>query len=101
MMVVRVLYEFLGAFHDAIPLWNPIRGEPEGRTTIRDPFTHATRPALGLRVDYAAAIATGKWPRIVLGQWDMLSKVHRIPDTVVDFTGYSIPWDPIAGTFAH
>jgi len=31
----------------------------------------------------------------------MLSKVHRIPDTVVEFSAYSIPWDPIAGTFAH
>ena len=38
-------------------------------------------------------------PRILLGQWDMIAKLRRIPDTAVDFTGFSIPWDPIAGTF--
>jgi hypothetical protein len=101
MMVVRVLYELAGAFHTAIPVWNPVTREAAGRTTITDPLTHVTRPALGLRVGYAAALATGKWPRIVLGQWDMVSKVHRIPDTVAQFSAYSIPWDPIAGNFAH
>jgi len=101
MMVVRVLYELAGAFHPAIPVWNPVAGKSSGRTTIIDPLTHATRPALGLRVEYAAALATGKWPRIVLGQWDMVAKVHRIPDTVAEFSAYSIPWDPIAGNFAH
>ena len=43
-------------------------------------------------------MATGKLPRIFLGQWDMISKLRRIPDTVDDFSGFSIPWDPIAGT---
>jgi hypothetical protein len=52
----------------------------------------------GLAVDYAAALATGKLPRILLGQWDMIARLRRIPDTVTDFTGFSIPWDAIAGT---
>jgi hypothetical protein len=101
MMVVRILHELHGAFHDAIPVRDPTTGTVLSRTTITDPLTRAVRPVLGLQVDYAAALATGKWPRIVLGQWDMLSKVHRIPDTVVEFSAFSIPWDPIAGTFAH
>jgi len=101
MMVVRVLYELAGAFHRAIPVWNPVAGMPAGRTTITDPLTHVTRPALGLHLDYAAALATGKWPRIVLGQWEMVAKVHRIPDTVAEFSAFSIPWDPIAGNLAH
>ena len=42
--------------------------------------------------------ATGKLLRIFLGQWDMITKLRRIPDTADEFTGFSIPWDPIAGT---
>jgi hypothetical protein len=98
MMAIRILHELDGAFHDAIPVWDPLAGAALPRTTIRDPSTGTTRPVLGLTVAYAAAIATGKLPRIFLGQWDMIAKLRRIPDTVVDFTGFSIPWDPIAGT---
>jgi hypothetical protein len=54
---------------------------------------------LGLTVPYAAAIATGKLPRFVLGQWTMLDKLRSVPDTVEEFTGFTLEWDPIAGTF--
>ncbi len=99
MMAIRILHELDGAFHESIPVWNPVAGAALPRTTIRDPRTGATRPVLGLKIGYAAAIATGKLPRIFLGQWDMIAKLRRIPDTVDEFTGFSIPWDPIAGTF--
>jgi hypothetical protein len=99
MMAIRILYELDGAFHEAIPVWNPLAGDALARTTIRDPRTGATRPVKGLKVDYATAMATGKLPRIFLGQWNMIAKLRRIPDTAEDFTGFSIPWDPIAGTF--
>ena len=99
MMAIRILYELNGAFHEAIPVWDPLAGVALPRATIRDPRTGSTRPVVGLKVGYAAAIATGKLPRILLGQWDMLAKLRRIPDTADEFTGFSIPWDPIAGTF--
>ena len=99
MMTIRILHELDGAFHDDIPVRDPRNGEALARTTIRDPVSGAQRPVRGIKVDYAAAIATGKLPRIFLGQWDMIAKLRRIPDTAVDFTGFSIPWDPIAGTF--
>lgn len=98
MMVIRILYELDGAFDDAIPVWDPVAGAALARTTIRDPRTGAMRPVKGLTIDYAAALATGKLPRILLGQWDMIARLRRIPDTVTDFTGFSIPWDGIAGT---
>ncbi|MEO8344513.1 MAG: hypothetical protein ABI607_02360 [Betaproteobacteria bacterium] len=98
MLAIRILYELDGAFHDAIPVWNPITGAALGRTTIRDPRTGATQPVKGLKVGYSAALATGKLMRIFLGQWDMIPKLRRIPDTAVSFTGFAIPWDPIAGT---
>ena len=37
--------------------------------------------------------------RVILGQWSMLPLLRKIPDTVTDFTGFTIEWDAIAGTF--
>ena len=97
MMVVRVLYEFAGAFHDALPVVDPATGAALARTTIVDPRTQRSRPVVGLHVAYAAALATGWLPRVLLGQWTMLSRMRKIPDTVTEFTGFDIPRDPIAG----
>jgi hypothetical protein len=99
MLAIRVLYDLAGAFSDSIPVWNPVTDQAEPRTTIVDPATGEVRPVVGLRMRYAAAIATGKLPRLLLGQWAMLSRLRRIPDSVDDFTGFSIEWDFIAGQF--
>ena len=99
MLAIRVLHEFAGAFHDAIEVWNPRTGESEKRTSIVDPQDGSERPVVGLKVPYAAALATGKLPRLLLGQWAMLGKLRSIPDTVDEFTGFTIEWDFIAGTF--
>jgi hypothetical protein len=99
MLAIRVLYDLAGAFGDAIPVWNPITNASENRTAIVDPVSGERQPVVGLRLPYAAAIATGKLPRLLLGQWTMISKLRRIPDSVVEFTGFSIEWDLIAGQF--
>ena len=99
MLAIRVLYELVGAFHDSIEVRNPSSGESEHRTAITDPIDGSMRPVIGLRVPYAAALATGKLPRLLLGQWTMLGKLRSIPDSVDEFTGFTILWDPIAGTF--
>ena len=98
MLAIKVLYELNGSFHTAIPVWNPLTGKPEQRTSIIDPLTGRERPVVGLKVPYVAALATGKLPRFLLGQWSMMGKLRAIPDTVEDFTGFSIEWDMIAGT---
>ena len=100
MLAIRVLYELAGAFDDRIPVWNPLTDQPEPRTTFIDPTTGEPRPVVGLRMPYVAAIATGKLPRLLLGQWSMLAKLRKIPDSVVDFTGFAMDWDFIAGQFA-
>ena len=97
MLVLRVLYELAGAFHDALHVVDPATGETLARTTIVDPHTRATRPVIGLQVSYAATLATGLLPRLVLGQWDMLARLRRVPDTVDEFTGFILPHDPVAG----
>jgi len=97
MLVIRTLYEFAGAFHDALPVVDPATGATLGRTWIVDPHSGRSRPVVGLHVAYAAALATGWLPRLMLGQWAMLSRLRRIPDTVGEFTGFILPHDPIAG----
>jgi hypothetical protein len=99
MLAIRVLYELAGAFGDEIPVWNPVAATALPRSTFVDPLSGASRPVVGLRLPYAAAIATGKLPRILLGQWTMLEKLRRIPDSVEEFTGFAIEWDLVAGLF--
>jgi len=96
MVVMRTLHELAGAFGDEIPVWDPVRDEPLPRTTLVDPRTGMSRPVAGLVVRHAVAIATGKLPRLLLGQWSMLRRVREVPDTVQDFTGFAIEGDLIA-----
>ena len=77
MLAIRMLHELAGAFGDAIPVWNPLTDEALPRTTIVDPRERRARPVVGLRVPYAAAIATGKLPRLLLGQWSMLAEAAQ------------------------
>jgi hypothetical protein len=99
MLVIKVLHDLADASGNPIAVWNPLTDEAERRFTIVDPLTGAERPVVGLKVGYAAALATGSLPRVLLGQWDILPKLRQIPDTVEEFTGFFIEWDPIAGTF--
>jgi hypothetical protein len=99
MVAIKVLHELAGDFGPSVPVWNPGNGAAEGRTAIIDPVTGKERPVVGLKVPYAAALATGKLPRLLLGQWSMLTRLREIPDTVDEFTAFSLEWDPIAGNF--
>ena len=98
MLAIRTLYEFAGAFHDALHVVDPATGRVLPRTSIVDPYTRDPRPVVGLRIAYATALATGWLPRVLLGQWSMLPRLRRIPDSVDEFTGFTLPFDPIAGT---
>ena len=99
MIVIKLLHD-LAQTRDAapIPVWDPLRDAPEERSWIVDPLTGKQRAVTSLRVEYAAALVTGSLPRLLLGQWGMLPLLRDVPDSVVDFTGFAIPWDPIAGT---
>jgi hypothetical protein len=99
MLVMRTLHELAGDFHDTVAVYDPERDEALARTTIVDPYTGQSRPVTGIQVPYAAAIATGKLPRLLQGQWSMLSRLRVVPDTVLDFTGFRIEGDLIAGDF--
>jgi hypothetical protein len=98
MLTVKVLQDLAGASGDRISVWNALTDSAEDRFTIVDPLTGADRPVVGLRVPYAAALATGSLMRVLLGQWGMVSRLRTVPDTVGEFTGYFIEWDVIAGS---
>ena len=100
MMVMRTLHELAGAFHDEIAVVDPTTRNALARTTIRDPYTGSTRPVVGTQIAFASAIATGTLARVLLGQWTMIPKLRKVPDTAEEFTGFAIAYDPIAGNFA-
>jgi hypothetical protein len=95
---VRVLYELDGAFEKQIPVWNPVNDAPEERSTIVDPFTGAQRPVVGVSVAYASAVGAGGLAFWSPFHWSMGSRLHLIPNSVDDFTGFNIDFDLIALT---
>jgi hypothetical protein len=96
MAIIKTLHE-LARPSAPIPVWNPGTEAAEARTWIVEPRTGVRRQVHELRVPFAAALATGSLPRLLLGQWDVLPILKEVPDSVVHFTGFAIPWDPIAG----
>ena len=98
MLSIKILHEFAGTFNEKITVWNPYTDQSEDRHAIVDPLTGHERPVVGIKLSYASAIATGKLMRVFLGQWDMLNQLRRIPDSVEEFTGFHIQYDPISGT---
>ncbi len=97
---VKVLRELDGQFADAIRVWDPVRDAAEARSTIVDPLTGKERPVLGLKVTYVSVAAAGGAALLLPNQWNMVGHVHSIPNTVEDFTGYSIGLDLWAWTVA-
>jgi hypothetical protein len=98
MLSVKVLHELAGTFHEEIPVWNPVSREAEERSAIIDPLTGVERPIIGLKIGFASAIATGKTMRYLLGQWNMVPLLRKVPDSVEAFTGFHIKNDLISGT---
>ena len=98
MLSVKILHELAGAFRERVAVWNPQSGKEEARYSIVDPLDGRDRPVIGLKLGFASAIATGKGMRILLGQWGMVSRLRKTPDTVEEFTGFHVPHDLISGT---
>lgn len=98
MLALKVLQDLAGASGERLAVWNPVLGVAEPRSSITDPLSGAQREVVGLQLPYAAALATGRAMRVLLGQWDMLARLRSVPDSVQEFSGYFIAWDPIAFT---
>jgi hypothetical protein len=100
MQAVKVLYELEGAFGDKIAVWNPLSDTPENRVTITDPLSGNTRPVVGVSVAYVSAVGAGGAAFLLPNQWNMVDRLRSIPDSVDEFTGFTIPGDPIAWSFS-
>lgn len=96
---VKVLHELNGAFTDQLPVWNPETDAAEARHTIVDPLTGAQRPVLGTSLAYVSVVGAGGLALAAPVHWGMAKRLHTIPNTVEDFTGFSIDYDLIAWTF--
>jgi hypothetical protein len=94
--LVKVLYALAGSVAAPIPVWNPKGDAAENRVTIRDPYTGAERPVVGLRIGYASVVGAGGAALMLPNQWSMVGRLRSIPDSVDEFTGYALGVDLIA-----
>ena len=96
--VVKILYELDGTFTKKIAVWNAENDSPEDRFSIVDPLTGAERPVVGVSVAYASVVGAGGIALMSPFHWSMARRLHAIPNTVEDFTGFNIDFDLIAWT---
>ncbi len=99
-VVIDTLRALAGAYGDDLALVDPRTLEPQARTHFLDPVTGETRRVVDLTLPLASAIATGRLPRILRGQFELARVLRDVPDSAERFLGFMIPYDPIAGTFA-
>lgn len=99
-VVIDTLRALAGAYGNELALVDPRTLEPQARTQFLDPVTGESRRVVDLTLPLASAIATGRLPRILRGQFELASVLRDIPDSTEWFVGFAIPYDPIAGTFA-
>jgi pimeloyl-ACP methyl ester carboxylesterase len=93
MQAVKVLHVLNGDYGPAVRVWNPYTDFAEDRTAIVEPLTRRQQPVVGMRLGYAAALGAGGAAFLLPNQWSLLGKLRTIPDTVEEFTGYSIDVD--------
>lgn len=99
-VVIDTLRALAGARGDELPMVDPRTLAPEPRTRYLDPLTREPRRVVDLKLPLAAAIATGRLPRVLRGQFELARVLRDVPDSAEAFVGFAIPWDPIAGTLA-
>jgi hypothetical protein len=98
MQTVKVLHELAGDFGGNIPVWDPLTDMAEQRYAITDPVTQAQRPVVGVKLSYASVVGAGGLEFWAPTGWRLAGRLRSIPDSVEEFTGYSIAGDPIALT---
>ena len=96
---IRVLHKLAGNVTPQVAVWNPLTRSEEKRYEIKDPLTGKARPVVGLRVCYATAAVAGGFARALPNQWDMYSKLRKIPDSVEEFTGFQKGLDVLGGDY--
>jgi hypothetical protein len=99
MQVVKVLYQFTGNPSSHLHVWNPLIWEKEKRCEILDPLSGRLQPVSALKLPYATVVGAGGLTRVLPNQWDMTFRMHTIPDSVEEFTGFCKGFDLLGGDF--
>ena len=99
MQAVKVLHELAGKFDGKVNVWNPLTDAEEERQTIIDPLTGTEQPVVRLTLSYVSAVGAGGVTRLLPNQWSMIGRLRSIPDSVEEFTGFSIGVDFWGGDF--
>jgi pimeloyl-ACP methyl ester carboxylesterase len=99
MQAVKTLQLLAKPRPDSLAVWSPLTWKAEARTEITDPLTGKRRPVAGLVVPYTAALAAGGVTRALPNQWDIMTSLRDVPDTVEDFTGFYLNFDLLGGDF--
>ena len=99
MQVVKVLRKFAGPPSARLHVWNPLTWKEEPACDYVDPLTGERRPVVGLTLPFASATAAGGITRLIPNQWDMLTKLRVVPDSVEEFTGFYKGMDLLGGDF--
>ena len=94
---VKILHELNGTFNKSVRVWDPLTGSCEERDWIIDPIVGAKRTVVGIQVSYATAVGAGGFTRFLPNQWVMTGRLRTIPDTTVEFTGFSMGMDLLGG----
>jgi len=97
--VVKVLYRLSEKPSAKVPVWNPLTWEREDRREIIDPLTGEKRYVAGLVLPYVTSVGAGGLTRALPNQWDMCFRLHTIPDSVEEFTGFCKGRDLLGGDF--
>jgi len=97
MQVVKVLYKFAGKA--PLHVWNPLTWKKEPRCEITDPLTGQVRPVAGLEVSFASSLGAGGLTRVLPNQWDINTRLHKIPDSAVEFIGFCKEKDLLGGDY--
>ena len=97
MQVVKVLYKIAGP--KPMHVWNPLTWEKEERCEITDPLTGQVRTVAGLEASFASSVGAGGLTRLLPNQWDINLRLHRVPDSVVEFIGFCKEKDLLGGDY--
>lgn len=97
MQVVKILHLLAAKPTSRLHVWDPLTWKREERCDFIDPLDGKSRPVVGLQLPYATSVGAGGLTRVLPNQWDMSLKLHSIPDSVEEFTGFCKKKDLFGG----
>ncbi len=98
MLAIKVLYELNGSFHRGDSGVESADWRAGATHEHRRSADGSERPVVGSRFPTPPRSPPASSRVFCSASGAMMGKLRAIPDTVEDFTGFSIEWDMIAGT---